>query len=66
MIPKEFKIITIEELVKRKNNVVITLLNKEDVEVLRDLIGRLRKLFIWLYLKNFMNMKITMHGFLKI
>lgn len=39
MIPKEFKIITIEELVKRKNNVVISLLNKEDVEVLRDLIS---------------------------
>lgn len=38
MIPKEFKIITLEDIVKRKNNMIVSLLSKDDLDVLKDLI----------------------------
>ena len=38
MIPKEFKIITLEDIVKRKNNMIVPLLGKDDLDVLKDLI----------------------------
>lgn len=38
MIPKEFKLLTISDIVKKKNNNIVSILSKDDLEILKELI----------------------------